>query len=92
MGIFSGLEALGLGKLKNTDVFVDEEQKKAEQEALKKKEAKKVTEEECIYDKTMKCPVCDEEFKTKVVKTGKAKRVGQDSDLRTRYQIVDPLK
>lgn len=93
MGIFSGLEALGLGKLKNTDIYKDEEQKKADEQAVaQKKQAKQVTEEECVFDKTIKCPVCDKEFKTKTVKTGRAKLVSQDTDLRPKYQIIDSLK
>lgn len=93
MGIFSGLEALGLGKLKNTDVYKDEEQKKQEvREVPQKKEVKQMTEEECVFDKKVKCPVCDKEFKTKTVKTGRAKLIGQDTDLRPKYQIVDSLK
>lgn len=93
MGIFSGLEALGLGNLKNTNVYVEEEQKKQEkEEPIKKVEKHQVTEEECIFDKKIKCPVCDEEFKTKMVKTGRAKLIGQDTDLRPKYQEVDSLK
>lgn len=93
MGIFSGLEALGLGKLKNTDVYKDEEQKKQEEKAAaQKKEVKQMTEEECVFDKKVKCPVCDKEFKTKTVKTGRAKLIGQDTDLRPKYQIIDSLK
>lgn len=92
MSLFSGLESLGLGKLKNTDIYVEEEQKKQEEEAAKKKAVKKITEEDCVFDKKLKCPVCDEEFKTKTVKTGRAKLIGQDTDLRPKYQVVDSLK
>ena len=95
MGIFSGLEALGLGKLKNTDIYVEDEQKKQEEKPVvqaKKTEKHQITEEECIFDKKVKCPVCDEEFKTKMVKTGRAKLIGQDTDLRPKYQEVDSLK
>lgn len=90
MGLFSGLEALGLGKLKNTDVY-EEEHKKQEKDTTKK-EIKRVTEEDCVYDKKQRCPVCQNEFTTKVVKTGRAKLTGQDTDLRPKYQIVDSLK
>lgn len=93
MGIFSGLEALGLGKLKNTDIYKDEEQKKnGEDGEVHKEKRYQVTEEECVFDKKMKCPVCDNEFKTKTVKTGRVKLIGQDTDLRPKYQIMDSLK
>ena len=50
------------------------------------------SEEEHIFDKTFTCPVCDQEFKTKMVKAGKVKLMDLDSDLRPMYQHMDPLK
>ncbi len=41
---------------------------------------------------TVRCPVCDKEFKTKMVKAGKVKRLEPDADLRPRQQYVDSLK
>ena len=45
-----------------------------------------------IFLKEITCPVCDNEFKSKSVKTGKVKLLGADSDLRPKYQLVDSLK
>ena len=45
-----------------------------------------------MFDKTYTCPVCDHEFKSKMVRTGKAKLVSADTDLRPKYQGIDPLK
>lgn len=90
MGIFSGLEALGLGKLKNVDIYKDDDQKKMEEAQQKK--PKQISEADCVFDKKMRCPVCDREFKSKTVKTGRAKLIGQDTDLRPKYQTVDSLK
>ncbi len=90
--LFSGLEGFGLKNVKKVDIYQEPEkkgQKKEEQEPAKKKE---VTEEELIFDKTYRCPVCDFEFKTKMVRTGKVRLIGADSDLRPRYQTVDSLK
>ena len=49
-------------------------------------------EEDFLLDKTVRCPVCDKEFKTKMVKAGKVKRLEPDADLRPRQQYVDSLK
>ena len=87
--LFSGLESLGLGNLSEMKLF---ENKEKENAAAKKSAETEVNEEDLIFDKTFTCKVCDKEFKTKMVRTGKAKLLAQDSDLRPRYQTVDTLK
>lgn len=89
MGILSGLGSLGLGGLEGMDIY-EEEEKKAQQKETA--EPPKVAEKDLIYDKTFICPVCDSEFSAKIMKSGKAKLLGTDSDLRARYDGIDPLK
>lgn len=89
--IFSGLESLGLGNLSEMKLF-ENEKKNVEKENGKSAEHVEVKEADLIFDKTFVCKVCDKEFKTKMVRTGKAKLLAQDSDLRPRYQTVDTLK
>ncbi|MDD5934256.1 MAG: DUF2225 domain-containing protein [Clostridiales bacterium] len=86
--LFSGLESMGLDKLKNMDVYESADTKKQETIA----QQVQVTEADLIFDKTYKCPVCDKEFKNKTVKTGKVKLVSADTDLRPKYHQVDCLK
>lgn len=85
--IFSGLESLGLGNLSGMQLF---EGKEKEEE--KKKGPVELKEVDLIFDKSFTCKVCDQEFKAKMVRTGKAKLLSQDSDLRPIYQTVDSLK
>ncbi len=87
MGIFSGLKELGLGDLENSDLFAEEE--KAEQQAA---EPAQPEETDYIYDKSFTCPVCDKQFMSRVMKTGKAKLVSMDLDLRPRYVGIDATK
>ncbi|MBP3568727.1 MAG: DUF2225 domain-containing protein [Lachnospiraceae bacterium] len=87
--LFSGLESLGLGNLSGMQLF-EKEKKEAVQGGAKA--PVEVKEADLIFEKTFRCKVCDKEFKTKMVRTGKAKLVSQDSDLRPRYQTLDPLK
>jgi len=93
MGLLKGLEALGLGKMMNVDIYADEkeeaEKKKTE---VQKPAVKTVNEADLVLDKTFKCPVCDKTFKSKMVKTGKARLVAQDMDLRPKYSDIDSLK
>ncbi len=92
--LLNGLESLGLGNLSKMDVFddgksSDKDEKKA---GVEKKETLTINEPDLLFDKTHKCPCCDNEFKTLTVKTGKAKMITADTDLRPRYQGIDPLK
>jgi len=85
-GIFDGLGNLGLGNLEGLELFA------APKTEEKKEEVVKVEEKDLIYDKTYSCPVCYEEFTCKIIKTGKAKLLGTDWDLRPRYEGIDPIK
>ncbi len=88
--LFSGLEAFGLGDLSEMNVYEDKEKDEAQKVALDEKGNS--VEKDLLFDKTFTCPVCDKEFKTKMVKTGKGKLLSLDTDLRPRYQSMDPLK
>ncbi len=94
MGIFSGLESFGLGKLKDTDIYQDEKEKAAQAAKAAGTGAAKteVTEKDVLLDKKFACPICDNEFTAKTVRVGKAKLVAQDSDLRPKYTPVDSTK
>lgn len=88
--IFSGLEGFGLENTKDIEVF---EREKTEPEKVKQSaEDNIVLEEDLLFEKTYTCPVCEHEFKSKMVRTGKAKLLGADTDLRPKYQGVDSLK
>ena len=82
-----GLAGLGLDNLENMDIFGQE--KKEEQAAA---EAPKIEEKDLIYDKNFTCPVCGEDFPAKIMKTGKARLLGTDQDLRAKYEGIDAVK
>ncbi len=92
--LFAGLENLGLDGLDSNDVFKDEkkqEEAKEEKHELTEEE-KEAREEDFIFDKSYTCPVCDNNFTSKMVRTGKVRLIGADDDLRPIYQDVDSLK
>ena len=97
-GIFSGLSKLGLYGIEGIEIFEKDEkndflEENARREQKKADKKKVIIDEmDTIYDKTYICPVCDIEFKSKTVMTGKAKLVSIDTDLRPRYQEVDCIK
>ena len=91
MGLLSGLSDLGLGKLEKADIY--EEEKKPEAKAAEKpKEEAPFDENDVLFDKSAECPVCGKSFTYRAVRTGKARPIGQDPDLRTRYEKFDPNK
>ncbi len=89
--IFAGLENLGFKDVGKVDVYQEsdpEKKKQAEQQEQKKESS----EEDLIFEKSYTCPVCDHEFRSRKVRTGKVRLIGADSDLRPKYQGVDSLK
>lgn len=96
MGIFSGLESFGLGKLKDKDLYEDEKEKAAKARdaagAVAGAPKAEVTEKDALLDKKFVCPICDKEFTSKTVRTGKAKLLSADTDLRPKYSPVDSTK
>lgn len=87
-GLLSGLSDLGLGNLESMEIF-EEKKGPSKQQAA---EVQKVEEKDLIYDKNFTCPVCGQVFPAKVMKTGKAKLLGTDFDLRPRYEGIDVVK
>ena len=91
MGLLSGLSDLGLGKLEGAEIF--EEEKKPEPKKVEKpKEEAPFDENDVLFDKSAECPVCGKKFTFRAVRTGKARPIGQDPDLRTKYEKFDPAK
>lgn len=94
MGLLSGLSNLGLGKLEGAEIYSDEQQKDKEgKEGKDGAESEKVFDElEVLFDKSCECPVCNKEFSYRAVKTGKARLLGQDPDLRPKFENFEPAK
>lgn len=92
MGLFDGLAAFGLKNMDPVeDIYADEKQEKKPEE---KKETKPTPKDEVDYliDKEYECPVCQQKFKQRVVRSGKAKMISQDLDLRPVYDAIDMQK
>ncbi len=90
----SGLEAMGLGKMSNIDLFSDQkEEEKKKAAATAKAVVQVVNEEDYLLLKGFTCPVCDHEFKGKTIKAAKMpKLVSRDPDLRCIYSGIDVYK
>ena len=90
--IFAGLESFGLKGTNKVDVFQEKTDDKSQEKGENKDHKKEVMEEDLLFEKSYTCPVCDNEFKSKMVRTGKVRLAGADTDLRPKYMGVDALK
>lgn len=90
-GLLSGLAKLGLKNLEDMDLFEAQEENDAVEEN-KEAQAPEVKEEDFLFDKTYECPVCYQTFKSKTVRSSKARLLHTDRDLRPVYEHIDPLK
>lgn len=89
--VFSGLESLGLTGLSKVKIY-EEEKPEPVKEIAKEVTVPVVQEADFLFDKKILCPVCNQEFKAKTVKTGKPRLLGADSDLRPKYSGIDSIK
>ena len=90
--LLSGLSDLGLGKLEGLDIYnASDKDGKNKNNGTTDGEAV-VKEENFLFDKTYTCPVCDREFKTKMVRSGRGRSMEPDMDLRPRHEHIDTLK
>lgn len=92
MNLFSGLEKFGLKSTESMQLFEDEQKDEKKGNAANNAEEKIPAETDFILEKTIHCKVCDHVFKTKVIKSGRVKRLEPDRDLRPRFQYIDTLK
>ena len=92
MNLLEGLEKFGLDQMDTEHIFEDEKKEEvpAKPQATVKEEVH--SEKEFLLEKSIRCPVCDAVFKTKMVKTGRVKRLEPDFDLRPRFQYIDTNK
>lgn len=95
MDFFSGLENLGLKGFENLDIYASDSQQQTvdtEEERLQRLKNELAAEAEHLYDKSYTCPVCDKAFKSKTMKSNRARLLSTDMDLRPVHQDIDSVK
>lgn len=89
--ILSGLSDMGLGNLEGLDIY-NSSDKNGKNKKNETADEPVVKEEDFLFDKTYVCPMCDREFKNKMVRSGRARAMEPDMDLRPRHEHIDTLK
>lgn len=91
--LLSGLGKFGLDENMTSNIFADEGMNtKKVINADGQQVAADPTEEDFLLKKSIRCPVCDGVFRTLMVKSGRAKRLEPDMDLRPKFQYIDTNK
>lgn len=90
--LLSGLSDFGLGDLEGLDIYDTPGNDKNDSGDLANKGKTVIKEEDMVFDKSFTCPLCDKEFKAKMVRAGKVRTLEPDSDLRPRHENIDTLK
>lgn len=89
--LLSGMEKYGFKDVNLDSIFEDDKPKTAAKTAEGKTvEAPK--EEDFLLDKGVRCPICDTVFKSRMVKSGRARRLESDRDLRPKFEYIDTIK
>ena len=88
--IFAGLEKFGMRSVleKNTDIY---HQAATDNKPLKETLAKRFSIDDYIYAKNFVCAVCDQSFKSYVVKHGKTRVESVEFDLRPIHTPIEPM-
>ncbi len=91
MGLFDGLESMGLGGLGQVELYSEEQQEK-EKKAEEIAPVKEVRESDFLLTKEFECHICGKKFKQRTMRPGKAKLISQDRILRPVFDGVDSTK
>lgn len=86
--LFDGLDAFGIEDIENTDLF-DEATETQGDDTVK---VVGINEEDLLYDRTVRCPVCDTVFEARTVKQGMSIQEGTQVTLRPIYKNMDMIK
>ncbi|MCM1126357.1 MAG: DUF2225 domain-containing protein [Lachnospiraceae bacterium] len=92
-GLLDGLGEMGLKNLEGMDLYEKPGAKEAKEAEKKQAAAAPVIKEtDFLFDKGFDCPVCGRKLKVRTLRSGRARVVRTDTDLRPVYENIEPLK
>ena len=89
--LLSGMEKYGFKDV-NLDSIFEDDKPKTVARAAEEKTVEAPKEEDFLLDKGVRCPICDTVFKSRMVKSGRARRLESDRDLRPKFEYIDTIK
>lgn len=88
--VFSSLKSLGFKDVDKLEIYQKKEEKVLKFNSKDKKDNSKIDVNTLLYDRKVKCPVCGQEIKCRVVKSSVARIKSKDTDTFIRYDIINP--
>lgn len=92
MDLFSNLEKMGITGLEDMDIFESPASTPKTAAEVKKQTIVKPDEADMVFEKTVNCVVCGKAFKSLTVKSGKARIIARDKDLRPIFDGFEASK
>lgn len=86
--IFSGLEHLGFDNIDDIDLYNKKQNEVTGEETIQLSDEDK--QRSLLYEREITCPVCNNVFKAKAVKTSSARILRKDSDSFIIYDVINP--
>ena len=90
--LLGGLEKYGLDEETLQKAFDETSKQIKTKNAVKETKSVALAEEDFLLLKSAVCPICDNVFSTMAVKSGRARRMQPDFDLRPRFEAIDVNK
>lgn len=90
--LLGGLEKYGFDEEALQNAFNATMKKRDGKKIVKKEEEVSLGEEDFLLMKSVVCPICENVFSTMVVKSGRARRMQPDFDLRPKFEGIDVNK
>lgn len=90
--LLGGLEKYGLDEETLQKAFDETSKQIKTKNTVKETKAVALAEEDFLLLKTAVCPICDNVFSTMAVKSGRARRLQPDFDLRPKFESIDVNK
>lgn len=88
--VFSSLKSLGFKNIDELEIYKKKEEKVVHLNSKEDKKEFKIDVNKLLYDRKVKCPVCGQEIKVRVVKSSVARVKSRDTDTFVRYDIINP--
>lgn len=88
--VFSSLKSLGFKDVDKLEIYKKKEEKVVKISSKDSGKDKKIDINTLLFDKKVKCPVCNQEIKMRVVKSSVARIKSKDTDTFVRYDIINP--
>lgn len=92
MDLFSNLEKMGMTGFEGMDIFENPTNAHKAAAEVKIHAVTKPDESEMVFEKTVNCVVCGKAFKSLTVKSGKARIIARDMDLRPVFENFEASK